>query len=240
MNNTFKQKERELQHLLEEGQIVGMRMDGRSFSTFTKQFKAPYDEGFMDTMDKTAMFVMDNIFQSAMFAYVQSDEITIFFREGKSGYVFGGRMEKILSTSASAATGGFMKTMPDAQGVPVFDARMFYLSDMEGVEEYLDWRRMDARKNAITMSAGCIASHKELMKKSTAERWELLQGTEYELLPNGFLYGRMIVKESVQEEVTFVDKRDMTEKTILADRKHWFSYPAVREKATEVARSFYM
>lgn len=240
MNTKFKNKEQDLQTILQPNRIVGMRMDGRSFSKFTKQFKAPYDNEFMNAMDKSAMFTMDNVIPSAMFAYVQSDEISIFFQANAEGYIFGGRAEKILTTSSASATGSFLRTLPDVKGIPVFDARFFYLDNLVELQEYLDWRRLDARKNSITMAASSLFSHSQLKGKSTRERHALLQGTHLETLPDGFLNGRLITKKESMEDLTYVDKRDMQEKSIRVNRKTWVSEPALRERTAELVESFSM
>lgn len=112
----------------------------------------------------------------------------------KSELSFNGRVEKMTSILASVATGSFLRHSPDVEGIPVFDARAFVLDDMDEVQEYMDWRRLDARKNAVTMATSTLYSHKELLGVSTPERAALLEGTEYEVLPDDFFNGRLVFK----------------------------------------------
>jgi tRNA(His) 5'-end guanylyltransferase len=53
-----------------------MRIDGKAFHTYTRGCAKPFDAGLMDDMDKTATALCEDI-QGAVFAYVQSDEISI-------------------------------------------------------------------------------------------------------------------------------------------------------------------
>jgi tRNA(His) 5'-end guanylyltransferase len=56
--------------------ITIIRLDGKGFSKFTKDLDKPFDDGFSDDMDATAVYLCENI-QGAKFAYTQSDEISI-------------------------------------------------------------------------------------------------------------------------------------------------------------------
>ena len=57
-----------------------IRLDGRSFKTYTKDLKRPFDLGLVEDMDNTAIYLCKNI-QGAKLAFVQSDEITIVLTE---------------------------------------------------------------------------------------------------------------------------------------------------------------
>lgn len=240
-NVKFKSIEADMRTKIPKNSIVAIRLDGKSFSKFTKQYDMPFDTRFMNTMDKTAIFIMKNVLSGSMFAYVQSDEITIFFTDlwrEYSQFPFDGKVEKLLSISASAATGGFMKYDKNIEGIPMFDARLLILDNMDEVQEYMDWRRLDARKNSITMAAGCVLTQKELMGKTTAERKEILEGTEFEKLPDEFYNGRIIFRETQRKEVTFFDKKEKQEKTIFADKKNWVVKPALRDTTENIVNSF--
>lgn len=241
LNEKFKDKEREFRSKIPSNTIVGLRLDGKAFHNFTKQYARPYDEKFMNAMDNTAMTIINDLIMGAMFGYVQSDEITIFFTDkwsNKSEFVFDGKIEKILSTSASTATGAYLKSSPDCEGIPVFDARVFTFSNLDEVQEYMDWRRLDARKNAVTMAASMIKSHKQLMNMPTSQRMQILEGTEYEKLPETFFNGRLIVKKSFDETITFFDKRIGEDKTIQVVRDRLIVEPALRDKTEGIIQSF--
>lgn len=234
----FKLKEKHYQNKLPSGSIVGIRLDGKAFHTFTKQmgFETPYDEVFMDSMDSVAQHLVSNVIPGSLIAYVQSDEISVLFtnlfQKKGSDLHFGGRTDKILSTTASAATGKFIQNLSQFQSMdvfPVFDARVFVLANIHEVEDYLNWRRADARKNSISMAAQSLYSHKELEGKSTPERHQMLQGTPYEQLPEGFFHGRFILPQKRPETIEYFDRRDCTTKTTEVTRNSWESEPATLE-----------
>lgn len=233
----FKEREKKMRFKLPEAEFTGIRLDGKAFHTFTKQFEEPYDLKFMAAMDATATFVLENLLTEALFAYVQSDEITIFFTDrgrSASGRLFDGKVEKLLSTSASAATGGFMSAFPEAKGVPIFDARLFQLDSLDELKGYLDWRRLDARKNSISMAADTLHTPKELHGMSTRQRLESLQGTHLERLPDGFMWGRFIVRESFSDTVTFINPKTQARQTLDAIRRRWTTKPAILETSTDL------
>lgn len=234
----FKNREKEFRSSLPENSIVGIRLDGKSFHTFTKQFDTPYDLDFMSAMDETALFILEELITDALFAYVQSDEITIFFTDltktTEATRLFDGAIQKILSTSASAATGGFMRAMPQAKGVPIFDSRVFLIENLEELQEYMDWRRMDARKNSISMAADTLFTPKQLEGMSTRERLSALEGTRLERLPEGFMWGRLITREEYPDTVSFTHKKTKEPKTIEVIRSRWAINPAFRDLTEEL------
>ena len=90
---------------------VLIRIDGRSFHTFTKKFNKPFDEIFMNTMQNTMSYLCSNI-QNCVFAYTQSDEITLVLIDYQSidtDAWFDYRVQKLCSVSASMATMAFNK-----------------------------------------------------------------------------------------------------------------------------------
>ena len=86
-----------------------IRLDGKAFHTFTRQFKKPYDLDLMEIMNCTAISLCSQI-QGAKFAYVQSDEINILltdFENLSTDAWFDGNIQKITSISSSIATASF-------------------------------------------------------------------------------------------------------------------------------------
>lgn len=227
----FKAREHEYRQTLPKDKIAAIRLDGKAFHTFTKNFERPYDRAFMEAMDATAKALVTTQVTNAHFAYVQSDEISIFFSnhgKKKTQLFFDGKVEKIVSVTASAATGAFMRALP-TESIPVFDCRAFTLEDMDEVAEYLDWRRLDARKNAVTMAASVYFTPKQLHQKSTFERTQMLQGTNHERLPDEFFHGRFIHPVKRMQKVEYTDKRTQMANSVMAERTFWESTPAIQE-----------
>jgi len=215
-----------------------IRLDGKAFHTFTKNFARPFDAHFAATMDMVGAHLCD-VVDGAMFAYVQSDEISVVFSDlanpGTQMWA-GGRVQKMVSIAAANATAMYMAVSPTAL-FPIFDARVHPLDSLDEARvhpldsldearEYVVWRRADATKNAITMAANTIHSHKALIGLPTSARRELLRGTEHEHLPAEFLNGRLIVKEYRDEPVTYTDRRTNLPHSIVVTRGRWVSRTA--------------
>ena len=109
--NRMKEYEKRNQYYLQKRTPVAIRVDGRSFHTFTKGFKRPFDDILMKSMQETAKYMCENM-GNAKFAYVQSDEITIILVDYdtlETDCWFNYRTDKLCSISASMATMAFNK-----------------------------------------------------------------------------------------------------------------------------------
>ena len=107
--NRMKEYEKRNQYYLQKRTPVAIRVDGRSFHTFTKGFKRPFDDILMKSMQETAKYMCENM-GNAKFAYVQSDEITIILTDYdtlETDCWFNYRTDKLCSISASMATMAF-------------------------------------------------------------------------------------------------------------------------------------
>lgn len=90
---------------------VIIRLDGKSFHTFTRGFKKPFDDVLVATMQDTMKYLCENI-QGCVFGYTQSDEITLVLVDYKkldSCSWFDNNIQKCASISASMATMAFNK-----------------------------------------------------------------------------------------------------------------------------------
>ena len=109
--NRMKEYEKRNQYYLQKRTPVAIRVDGRSFHTFTKGFKRPFDDILMKSMQETAKYMCENI-QGAKLAYIQSDEITIILTDYdtlETDCWINYRTDKLCSISASMATMAFNK-----------------------------------------------------------------------------------------------------------------------------------
>lgn len=107
----MKEYEKRNQYYLQKRTPVAIRVDGRSFHTFTKGFKRPFDDILMKSMQETAKYMCENM-ENAKLAYVQSDEITIILTDYdtlETDCWFNYRTDKLCSISASMATMAFNK-----------------------------------------------------------------------------------------------------------------------------------
>lgn len=86
-----------------------IRLDGKAFHTYTRRLQKPFDKGLYQDMDNAIISIMSEI-QGAVFAYTQSDEISILltdFATPQTSAWFDGNLQKICSVSASLITSEF-------------------------------------------------------------------------------------------------------------------------------------
>ena len=94
---------------------VIIRVDGRSFHTFTKGFKKPFDDVLVKTMQDAMKYLCENV-QGCVLGYTQSDEISLVltdYAELTTDAWFGNNLQKMCSVSASMATLTFNKAFND-------------------------------------------------------------------------------------------------------------------------------
>ena len=87
------------------------RLDGRSFHTFTRGFKRPFDEVLIKTMQETTKYLCENI-QGCVLGYCQSDEISLVlidYQRFETSAWFDYEVQKMCSITASMATMAFNK-----------------------------------------------------------------------------------------------------------------------------------
>lgn len=165
---------------------VIIRIDGKSFHSFTRGFKRPFDTVLMETMAETAKYLCDNI-TGCKLAYTQSDEISLLLTDYETIDTmpwFENNLQKLVSVSASMATLAFNRifaekytalaeqALPDdkdylctllkaAKKGATFDSRAFVIPKDE-VVNYFIWRQQDATRNSILMVAQSLFSQAEM------------------------------------------------------------------------------
>lgn len=196
--NRMKEYERRNQYYLQKRTPVAIRVDGRSFHTFTRGFKRPFDDILIKSMQETAKYMCQNI-QGAKLAYVQSDEITVILVDYdtlETDCWFNYRTDKLCSIAASMATMKFNRVFIDAindycefdenatfeqrnayieaaERGAMFDARCFNIPKEE-VCNLIYWRQLDATRNSIQMVGQANFSHRELQGKSCNDIQDML------------------------------------------------------------------
>ena len=195
-----------------KGQPLVVRLDGKSFHTFTKGLKRPYDKRLSRLMVDTCVALVDRF--QAKVGYTQSDEITLVWNiecDGSADFPFDGRFQKMESLLAAYATAFFNKKLatylPEkAEQLPIFDARAFVVPNLIEAYHTLLWRQQDATKNAISMAAQSMFSHKQLQNKSSVEMQEMMwaqHGVNFNDYPPFFkrgFFARRVRRERVLTE----------------------------------------
>lgn len=163
-------------------QYVLMRLDGKSFSSFTKKyFNKPFDEEFTWLMQSTMEYLVDNI-SGAVAGYTQSDEITILLTDkktkGMEGW-FNYRVDKMCSLAASMASAYFNINFNEYSNYkinnesfypyPIFDCRVWQVPNEEEVKNVFLWRQRDCIRNSVLQLAQSFYTHKEMLNKNIDE-----------------------------------------------------------------------
>jgi tRNA(His) 5'-end guanylyltransferase len=133
------------------GVYMVARVDGRSFTRLTKevhQFEAPFDVRFRDLMLETAEHLMGACGFKMLYAYTESDEISLLFGLNEEG--FSRKLRKLISILAGEASARFTLQLG---ALACFDCRISQLPSVELVIDYFRWRSEDAHRNAL--SAHC-------------------------------------------------------------------------------------
>lgn len=222
-------------------------LDGRSFSKLIKNiYNKPFDNDFIRIMNMTAEYLCKNI-QGAIFAYVQSDEISILL-SNESDTFFGGRLNKMLPVIASMASSKFnrlraidaIKNMIADNDIECiteekiietinknklveFDCKVWNIPTFNDVYGWFLYRQNDCVRNSKQQAAQTYLSHKTLLSKHTDEQIKLLKkvnGIDWETRYNdGEKYGRFVYKEIISKEI-YVESLN---KTISCKRSDFIS-----------------
>ena len=204
-------------------------LDGRSFSKLIKNnFKKPFDDDFIDMMNKTAQFLCENV-QGCKFAYTQSDEISLLITDydtPETDTLFGGRICKIQSILASLATSEFnrqfilyniyhadkmdigagdcvdiIKKMKMAQ----FDCKVWTVPNQNDAFAWFLYRQLDCVKNSKQQTAQTYLPHKQLVGRNTDEQIQMVaekNGIDWYAFDNKYKYGRFVYKVEKQMTTT--------------------------------------
>jgi tRNA(His) 5'-end guanylyltransferase len=189
------------------------RVDGRSFSNFTKGMARPYDERMALAMIQTAKYLVAET--HALIAYTGSDEISLVWYNPdiKSGMLFDRRVQKLVSVLASMATVAFGEAVREhfvdyskyMIKMPHFDARVFFVPSLDEAANVFLWRAIDHTKNSVSMAAHSIFSHKSLQGVGSAAMQERMfqeAGINFNDYPAFFKRGTFVRKVTRERTLT--------------------------------------
>lgn len=206
-----------------------IRVDGRGFHRYLAKAAKPFDPEFVEQMGLVAKALCQEV-DGSVFAYHQSDEISLLVCDYPGINTqpwFGGELQKIVSVAASIATTHLAWHRRDR---PMFDARAFVLPDAVEAVNYFVWRQKDAMRNAVSMAARAMFSHKQLhgvnvpgMKQMMADA-----GQDFDAYEPEVRYGQQ-VRHAVHRprEGVITDNGDGTKMLSWPeDRHYWEVEPA--------------
>lgn len=193
LGDRMKEKyEQPTRYLLPGRMPIILRLDGKSFHTFTRGMIKPFDTTLMHNIDMAALEVCQEA-QGAQIAYVQSDEISILihsYKKLRSQCWFDGEVQKMTSIAASVAS-SYMSRAYNKQ--VLFDARVFVLPEAEVCNAFI-WRQQDATRNSIQMLTRSLFSHNQVDGKDQSEMQEMCfsKGANWNDLPTQMKRGRCL------------------------------------------------
>lgn len=214
-----------------------IRVDGRSFSSMTKEkngWVKPFDPLFTKAMKKAALALCDKSNLGVQWAFQQSDEISVLLDLGpvETDRLFQGRVSKLTSLAASAATLEFGRTA-GSEYFPVFDARLLAVPDGRlhetFIANYLEDRKHNGVANAVSMFARSHFSHKELMHKDLLTVAEMLAEKGFDVrdnVPEEVYLGTMTYKVCEPAISTWFDQRANEAKYAATRRGKWVQHAA--------------
>lgn len=188
-----------------------IRVDGKSFHTWTKGMKRPFDEPLI-----AAMIVATQLTAKEMsgfkLAYVQSDEasflLTDFDTHQTQGW-FNYELNKVVSITASLFTAHFNRLINNPANTPAFfDARAFIVPAEDAPNVFI-WRSKDWYRNSVQMLAQSHFTQKQLNGKKMADLHEMLHGVgiNWAKLPEHLKNGTYITKNGkrVHKQLEYED-----------------------------------
>jgi tRNA(His) 5'-end guanylyltransferase len=222
-----------------------LRLDGKSFHTYTRKLKKPFDDDLSEDIDNAIIAMLPEI-QGVEFVYTQSDEISILltdFATPSTCAWFDGNLQKTVSVAASVMTAQFNKqrliraSQEQSQAfkpidfgisgtvLAYFDCRGWTIPDRIEVMNYFRSRQQDCVRNSLSMVAQSKFSQKELNGKGQSAMHDMLHGigvnwaTDF---TDGQKNGRLIVKETYEvENKAFYE--DPMETSKMVTRTRWVS-----------------
>lgn len=231
--NRMKEYEKRNQYYLQKRTPVAIRVDGRSFHTFTKGFQRPFDEILMTTMQETARYMCENI-QNAKFAYVQSDEITIILVDYdtlETDCWFNYRTDKLCSIAASMATLKFNMAFKEAILNEEWEWKNSLTPQSVEIQEahnnYIATLKKAAQKGAM-FDARCFNIPKE-------EVANLVYWRQLDAMRNSV---QMVAQANFpHKELQGLSQEALKEKLHLEKNIIWDNYPIYKQRGTAVYKS---
>lgn len=210
------------------------RLDGRGFTKLAKEINLsrPFDENFDLAKDLAIKHLIENSGFDIIYAYHQSDEISLLFKYNTD--IFGRNHRKYNSLLASFLSTKFLEVLldffPFLKASPPqisFDCRLIELPSASLVKDYFSWRQQDAGRNGLNTYCywmlrrdGLSGSraHSEYSGLSVTEKHELLFkkfNINYSQVPKWQINGTAIYWETYQKE----GFNPLLGQTLLVDRK---------------------
>lgn len=209
---------------------ICVRLDGKSFHTWTRGLDKPFDKELMKCMEGTAFHLAQ--YTNARVTYTQSDEITLILWEEDyaSEPIFGGKTHKLISLLAAYGTSVFNELAWSrlAREDALFDARAWVVPNLDEAANVILWRNEDCIRNSMQSCAQAHFSPKQLHWKKLEELREMmrLNGDPWEERSLRERFGHYLVRSTesmgdhkTQEAIEPVRLRDIEDRVAFLFRE---------------------
>ncbi|KAM9964980.1 hypothetical protein ACTFIW_004777 [Dictyostelium discoideum] len=222
LGDRMKSYEDDMKIQIEKNKPFIIRLDGHSFSKFTKNFTKPHDIRIHNAMIETSTVLLKTFMPTCIYTF--SDEITMCFpsidettlEEGKEipNLAYSGKVQKLISLSSGLASTVFFKSITNAQYdkdtelnliklletcTPHFDARIFTLPSNQEIVNNLIWRSLvDCKRNSVANLGFAHFTPKQMLGLNNTEvKKKLLEEKSiiYENEPAWYRFGTYLKKE---------------------------------------------
>ena len=208
---------------------VIIRIDGRSFHTFTRGFQKPFDEVLIKTMQETTKYLCENI-QGCVLGYTQSDEISLVlvdYQRFETSAWFDYEIQKMCSIAASMATmvfNKFFENNVDDYRFSKWDGVSKY---EEGTEEYIKTLLKAVEKGAM-FDARVFNIPKE--EVTNCIYWRQLDASRNSIQ----MVGQANFSHKELQNKSCNDIQDML---VLQKNINWNDFPTYQKRGTCVVRN---
>jgi tRNA(His) guanylyltransferase len=214
-----------------------IRLDGRSFHSYTRMFKTttvepPFSQDMKDAMVYAIKKTCNDGVSGIRAVYQQSDEITFYFHDEdpRSQGWFDYNVQKMDSVLCSIFTAHFNNFILNIchnrasyNTVATFDARAFNLPNEIEVNNCFLWRQLDFYRNSINMVGRAHFSHKQMNNLNTDQVQDLLyreRGINWNNLDAWKKRGVLVIKKTIIKDVEFLNKKTGKMETQKGVRRH--------------------
>ncbi len=206
--------ERETKRYLPRRCFAAIRVDGKSFSSYTRGLVKPFDEKFADDMDAAAWALAESV-GGSVGVFVVSDEISLILTDLMNEDTqpeYGWGEAKLTSITAAISTAAFNADR-DFRNPGLFDSRAFTLPDADAVQRYLAYRQGDGMRNAIS-TMGRLHYGKRGIEGVSANAMMRRLESDGHAIPRRHSLGRFLHKVEETRTVTWTHSRTKVESTI--------------------------
>jgi tRNA(His) guanylyltransferase len=211
----IKQLEARYDQAMDTSKFIIVRLDGKSFHTWTRGLHKPFSTQLQDCFDSTTRALMRET--GVVLGYTQSDEMSLLFSPHVKSFPFDGRVNKVNSVFTSMATAMFYDEVRDNFDEPrplaFFDCRC-YDADEAYAWASLKWREADAVRNSVQALAQSYYPQSKLHKQKTHDLLAMIEaaGDNWWQYPSRCKYGAYFIRAIEERKFTQFELDQLPEK----------------------------